>query len=567
MKGNFENSLLLTKFILRKERVISTVWIAALAFVVIGLVPGMQAAIDVEGRAAIFPVLEMPAMVGMVGPAYAAIPEYQTFGALYTNFMMLFTALTVGLMNIFLVVRHTRADEEKGRYEVVRSLPVGRLANLNAAMIAAALINIILALAIGLGMYAFGDESMGFNGSMLWGASLGAVGLVFAAIAAVFSQLSSSSRSAAGYSFIALAFIYLLRALGDMNSDMEILALVSPLGLVMRTKAYMTDDWLPVVIIIMTAVLLSAAAYRLNFSRDIEQGIIPAKPGRAHGSVLMRSPFGLAFRLLKVSLIVWVTGMFMLGASYASILGEIDDFIANNEMYQQLILGPAGIDTEMIQAMPPEQRVALMHEAVSRAGFTITELFASMVNNMMGMVTVVPLLMFILKVKGEEKDIRAELILATPVSRKKYLGGYALIAFVSAVIIQIILALGLYSVAASVLPDPSELSLGFLLKANLVYIPALWVMLGAAILLIGLLPKAAGAVWGYFAYSFMIIFFGRLGAFPEFLDKLTPMGFVPQLPQDDINAAVMLVLTVIAAVLTAAGFFFYSKRDINAVTH
>jgi ABC-2 type transport system permease protein len=95
-------------------------------------------------------------------------------------------------------------------------------------------------------------------------------------------------------------------------------------------------------------------------------------------------------------------------------------------------------------------------------------------------------------------------------------------------------------------------------------------MIGFAILLTGVLPRATGAVWGYFAYSFMIIFFGRMDIFPEFLSYLTPIGFVPQLPLapgETINILALIILTAVAAVLTAAGFFFYSRRDINAVAH
>jgi ABC-2 type transport system permease protein len=49
--------------------------------------------------------------------------------------------------------------------------------------------------------------------------------------------------------------------------------------------------------------------------------------------------------------------------------------------------------------------------------------------------------------------------------------------------------------------------------------------------------------------------------------KLTPFGYVPDLPMDDINFATMGVLTLIAAALSAIGFYFYGKRDINAITH
>jgi len=546
---------------LRRELIVSSLWIVSLALVVVGLGAAMQDVIDAEGRKALLGMLENPALVSMMGPAYVLAND--TFGALYTTLMMLFTALTVGIMNIFLVVRLTRADEEKGRYEVVRSLPAGRLANLNSTMITAVIVNVILSLIVGLGMFAVGDEYMGFNGSMLWGASLGATGLVFAAIAALFSQLSSNSRGAKGYSFAALGFFYLLRAPGDMNADMEILSLISPLGLVLRTQSYAGDYWWPIWVIVGSAAVIFAIAYRLNISRDIDQGIIPARPGRAEGSALTRSPSGLAFKLLKTSLIVWILFMFMLGAAYGTVLGEVDEFIATNDVWQQLMLGPSGVQFALEANLSQEQIVDLLRAAVAEAGYTLPGLFMSAVTNIMGIFAIVPLLLFILKARAEEKDTRAELVLATPVSRYKYLAGYAVIAFASAIMIQLVMALGLYAVGVSVLPNPEDLPLSYMLESNLVYIPAQWVMVGAAILLIGLLPKATGAIWGYFTFTFLVMFLGRMELFPEWMQNLTPFGLVPQLPVEEINFLTLTVLTVIAAGLTAAGFVFYRRRDTN----
>jgi ABC-2 type transport system permease protein len=111
-----------------------------------------------------------------------------------------------------------------------------------------------------------------------------------------------------------------------------------------------------------------------------------------------------------------------------------------------LILGPAGI--EFIQGKSPEEAVAIMYQMVESAGFTIAQLFSSMTNSMMSMLAVVPLLIFVLKVKGEETDIRAELVFATPTSRIKYFAGFAAIAFVSSIIFQFMLAYGMHMVAA-----------------------------------------------------------------------------------------------------------------------
>jgi len=575
MKGSFENSLSLALFMLRRERVISSIWIAGLVVTIVGLVPGMRESLDADSQTALFAMFANPSLVAMMGPAYALINE--SFGALYTTMMLLLSAFTVGLMNIFLVIRHTRTDEEKWRYEVVRSLPVGRLANLNAALLTAVVVNVITTIVIGLGMYAFGDESMSFNGSMIWGATLGVTGLVFAAIAALFSQLCSSSRTAMGCTFGTLMFLYLLRAPGDMEirvvggevitGSSEILALISPLGLVLRVQAYAGDYWWPIFVVLGTSIAIAIIAFYFNSIRDIDQGIIPARRGRAHGSSLMRSPFGLSFKLLRTGIIVWLIGMFSLGYSYGMVAGDVDQFMASNDLWQELMIGPVGIDLMTEAGFTPEQILDVIRQAVADLGYTLTELFMSTITNIMGVFTLVPLFLFILRAKTEEKDIRAELILATPVCRYKYLAGYTIIAFASSVVIQLTLAVGLYVSAIQELPNPGELSMQFLLAANLLYVPAQWVMLGIAVLLIGLLPKATGALWGYFTFSLFFMFFGRINLFPDWMHKLTPFGFIPQLPIDEINYLTLGLMLAVAVVLTAAGFFFYGRRDINAVVH
>lgn len=565
MKGNFENSIKLTRFILRRERKTSMIWILVLAAVVVGLVAGMYNAIAAPDRAALIAMFENPALVAMMGPNFAV--GTNSFGALYTTLMLLMTAVTVGIMNVFLIVRHTRADEERGRYEVLRSLPSGRLSNLNAAMLAAVLINFVLAAVVGFGMFAVGDLSMCLNGSLLWGASLGAVGLVFAAFAALFCQLSSNSRGAVGYSLALMGFFYLLRAPGDMNPDLEIVSQISPLGLVLRTRAYADNNWLPILVLLAIAAVVTIAAYRLNAIRDIDQGIIPAKPGRAEGSALLRSSYGFAFHLLKVSLIVWLLSMFAFAASYGTVLGEVDAFIAGNEMYQQLMLGPAGVEFVAEAGLSADEITEMLRAAVAAQGFTLPELFAATINNIMAMFALVPLLLFILKVKSEEKDIRAELLLATPMGRCKYLAGYALIAFVAALLIPLALSFGIWTAGQSMMPNPDDLTLGFLLRGNFAYVPAQWAMIGLAIFMIGWLPKAVGVIWAYFALAFLLMFFGRMEIFPAWTQRLSPFGWIPLLPIEELTVLPLAGLSLIAAVLTIAGFRFYKKRDINAVTH
>ncbi|MCL2203976.1 MAG: hypothetical protein FWB88_08555 [Defluviitaleaceae bacterium] len=598
MKGNFENTAKLTRFFLKRERVNTTVWILALLAVVVGLVPGLNEIMVGEDMAALVEMMQNPALVSMVGPAIALITN--TYGALYTNFMLLFTALTVGIMNIFLVVRHTRADEELGRYEVVRSLPTGRLAHLNATFLTAVIVNAVLAVLTGLLMYAAGDATMGLNGSMLWGAALGATGLVFAAFAALFSQLSANARGAMAYSFIALIVFYFLRGAGDMQMAaswdaaieageapaMHILSLISPLGMVMRTYAHAGDYWWPIFILLGTAAAVAALAFFLNALRDMDQGFIPDRPGRPEAKKWLTAPHGkgLTFKLTKNALIGCLIGMVALGASYASILGDVDEFVARNDMYRGLMLHIAGIEIESVTTpagdferinawvdgqiirttADPEEIVELLNYAVTYAGFTISDLFASMIMNMMALMAMVPVILFALRARAEERAIRTELLLAGSVCKIKYLGGFALMAFVAAPLLQFVLAVGLYGLGVA-LHGPEILSFAFILEAAMVYTPALWVMGGLTILLVGAAPRATGVIWAYFTFNFLLIFVGRMGDFPTWFQRTAPIGWIPQLPMAETNWLVLGGITLVAIGLCLVGLLCYRKRDINAV--
>ncbi|MCL2284861.1 MAG: hypothetical protein FWC32_00685 [Firmicutes bacterium] len=566
----FDNTLKLTKFMLKRERTSSTAWVLTMVILnfLILLLMGLALMPDGESVAEFMAMLENPALLAMVGPLYSM--DVTTMGALYTLMMFVFMGITVGIMNIFLIVRHTRADEEAGRYEVLRSLPCGRLANVNAAMLAAVVVNavmaVLFALTMWLGMNIIGDP-MGFNAAVLWGVTLGVLGLTFAAVAALFSQLSSNSRGASSYSFAAMGLFYFLRAGADMDPEgMGFLAFLSPLGLMSRTWVYINNVWWPVFVIFGIAAAFTALAYWLCSIRDIDQGLIPARAGKPYGGRLLKSAFGLNFRLLRTSIIVWVLVLFITGLSYSTVLQDIDTFVAGNDMYRQMLLAPTGLlDQIDIDYMTTEQIAAQMNAVLNAAGFNIVQMFANMIGFVMAMIATVPVIMFILKAKGEEKAIRSELLFATPTSKIRYLLGFVVIAFLSAVLIQIAQVIGLFSLAQSSLENPGDLPLSFLLQSALVYVPAMLVMGGITALLVGLFPRRVGLIWAYYAFSFFAMMYARMLPEIEWLANLTPFGWVPQLPMDSINWPVMIIMKLVGLGLAAAGIYFYRRRDINAV--
>jgi ABC-2 type transport system permease protein len=531
MRGTFENTRRLARLILRRERVMSAVWIIMLVFVSVIVLPVLQ-----EGFGTEFDLLMMaetmknPAMIALLGPIYGA--ERYTVASMYANEMLLLTIITVAIMNIFFVIRHTRADEEKGRVEVIRSLPTGRLSNLNATLIIAVLINIAVALFCGIGIYLTGVDGVSFQGAMLYGAALGASGICFAAVAALFSQISVSARGAAGYSFLFMGVCYILRAAGDINS--ETLSRISPLGLILRAQVFVENYWWPVIAVLLISAAFMAAAFYLNFIRDMGQGFIPARPGRKSASAMLQSPLGLSFRLLRNTLFGWAFGLFALGAVYGSVMNEIEMFVAQNEFFQQVI------------------RVA--------PGESTAELFLGMLNIIMAICSAVPVLIAALKLRNEEKMLHTEHILGRAVSRVRYMAGYLIIAAVTSVVVPVVSIAGLWSACAATMEAPP--AFGAMLGSMLLYLPALWVTLGVAVLLTGALPALSGVSWAYLGFSFFVVYIGRMANLPEWVQKLTPFSYIPEGAREAVNYGALAMMTCIAAALTAAGVYFYQRRDM-----
>ncbi|MCL2742158.1 MAG: ABC transporter permease, partial [Oscillospiraceae bacterium] len=343
MRGHFNGTLRLTRFMLRRERVTSALWVLGLSAFSTALLPAVDAVISTPAeREALVQALVNPAMTAMMGPLYS-----QDTGGLFAYMMLLWTMLAVGVMSAFLVVRHTRADEERGRAEVIRSLPVGRMAVLGAALTTAAAVNVAIALLTGLGMAATGIGGVGLAACMLYGALLGAFGLVCSALAAVASQLCAGSRGALGLSTAAIIVMYVVRAIGDVPDEAgaasaEWLSLASPMGLLQRSQALHGNHWWPVLFASLAAAALAALAMRLSRARDMDRGFMPARRGRPKAAGWLLSPMGLSWRLLRGPVLVWSASMTALGAAYGAIMGDVGAFIESNEFYGDLMIDAPG---------------------------------------------------------------------------------------------------------------------------------------------------------------------------------------------------------------------------------
>ncbi|MGD6902552.1 ABC transporter permease [Bacillus infantis] len=530
-KRLFSRTGFLILFLIRRDRVRAAVWVLALAGLTIATASSFTDLYKTGAeRQAIAETMKNPAMTAMIGPGFGL--ENYTAGPMIAHQMLLFTSIAAAIMSILLMARHTRNDEEEGRIELIRSLPVGRMANLTAAVIVLFAVTTVLAIITALGLYCLQIESIGLEGSLLYGAAIGAAGILFTGIAALFAQLSDNARGTAGWSLAVLGIAYLVRAVGDVSGGS--LSWFSPLGWIVFTEVYVNDYWYPVILTVITGVLITAAAFYFNLRRDIEAGLFPSRPGKKNASPLLSGPFALAFRLQRTAIIAWAAGMFILGVSYGSVFGDLESFFTENEMLKRMI-DPA-------------------------SSISLTEQFMTMLMSVISMITCIPPLIFFLRIKSEERNDRIDILLSKPISRLRLAGSYFCLSLISSVIMQMLAIFGLWGAAVSVMEDP--IPFGSMLGAGIVYLPAVWLMAGAAVLLLGFLPSLTGLIWIILGYSFIIVYLGRLLNFPEWLEKLSPFGYVPSLPAEELNMGPLFLL-IGAAVFAFAGFTGYRNRDLG----
>ncbi|ALX49308.1 ABC transporter permease [Lentibacillus amyloliquefaciens] len=519
-------------FMLRLDRLRIVIWLAALSFFTLVVPLAFSDLYPTQEESnTMAQTMENPAMTAMVGPGNL---DNYTVGAMTAHQMLLLTAVVVGLMNILLMNRHTRVDEEDGRQELVRALPVGKLANLNASFIMLAVVNGLLALITGFGLYALGIESMGLSGSLLYGLILGATGIFFAGLTALMAQITENARTTFGLTLALLLIAYLIRAVGDISN--EALSWVSPLGWATAGQVYSDNHWWVLLLLAIGAILLMALAFYLNTIRDLEAGFLPSRPGRKHASQSLLSPIGLALRLQRTGIISWAVAMILVGVSYGSVMGDLESFFESNEALRQVFSTDAGTSSFTMQ-------------------------FVSVLMFVMALIATLPAVMALLKLNGEEKQNRLDHLLGRAVSRTRLVSGYLTIAVINGVVMLFLAVAGLWVAGASVTEEPFEF--GKIIGAGLAFYPALLVMIGLAVFLIGFAPKLSSLVWLYLFYSFIVLYFGNMFQFPAWVSKLSPFGYIPELPVDEMEWMPVIILTVIAIGLAIVGMFGYRKRDIQ----
>ncbi len=518
-----------TRFVLRRDRVRLAVWVGGIVLLVVTTAASYARRYPTAAdRTAVADAFRLPATVALVGPYRGG--DVPTYGALVAQAALGLATVLAALMSIFTVVRATRAEEESGRAELITAAPVGRHVPLTAALVVAVGADFALGVLIALGLPATGVESITSSGSLLFGAAVAATGVVFAAVAAVTAQVSQYGRGAAGLAGAVLGAAYALRAIGDVGPGG--LSWLSPIGWAQAAAPFTGDHAAPLLLAVVTAAGLIGLGVRLRQGRDLGSGLIPPAPGPAYASAGLGRPLGLAWRLQRVGVLAWALAITGFSVAYGSILGGAEDLL---------------------------REISTLHE-LEITGARITDSFAAALVLVFAIVVAAFTVQTLLKTHSEEAAGRAEVVLATAVPRSAYMGSHLAVAMVGGAGLLLVAGTGLGLGAAVSLHD--AVMLPRVAGAALAYVPAVWVVAGFAALVVGRLPRWSQLAWAGVAYPFVAYYATTYLGAPRWVEALSPYAHVPLLPAEGFTVAPLFVLVAVAAGLVGLGLTGFRRRDL-----
>jgi len=537
----FAGTKTLIGLILRRDRVKLPLWIIGITASLIAMVPVLR---DVYGDEASLTTLYQTFSLNPAGLFLTGPMDAPNFGALMTIETILWWGLAIAFMNTLLVVRHTRQNEEIGAQELILSGQVHRGTSLIAVLIIAFLANTLIAVGIGAGMAALETSLWTTDQAWLYGLAMGLFGFAWAAIAAVIAQLVESARSANGILAGLIGVAFLLRGIGDFmgtaNADGILqptwLSWLSPFGWLQATRPLTFPEWWPLIVPSIFVVVAGSVAFFLLSKRDVGAGILPARKGHARASRFLGTPLGLTWHLQKNIFIGWLIGVVAMVVTIGVLVPEMTHVYESSENMKTLIAAMGGTGA-------------------------IIPAFLSAMLSIVVLMVIAYTIQGLGKLRGEESSGHLENLLATQLSRMKWMGLHGIVVTIGGAF-MLALSGGLLALCVNLVSD-YQLDIWEYTLAGLSYLPLLFVFAGMYIVLFGLLPRIAGLVlWVYYGFVAFMSWLGPLLKLDQQILDLSLLTHLAAAPGEEIVARPLIIFSIVAIGLLIIGTTAWRHRNL-----
>ncbi len=543
----------------RRDRIQILAWIAGfalLAYVGTAAVTGSYGT-EAQRVEVLRLVQSTPAVLMLRGtPQGPAADAFQFF------LLFAFLGVLIGLMQTFLAVRHTRAEEESGRAELIGATPAGRSTPILATLIEGVALSILIGLVSALGYLAGGANAYG---SALAGSALAVTGIAFLGVGLFCAQLMRTSRGANGLAAAVVTGTYVLRGLGDSMGTVRADGVsmteawpswLSPIGWGQAVAPFSVGQldgqrvW-PLALGLLLGAALVLISLWMQAHRDLDSSVIPERPGRRHAPASLGGPIGLAWRLQRNAVIGWVVA----GGLFGLLIGALG----------QTMVALLKAGNGAAEGVGNTLGNTLSSLAGPGAAGSFIDLFTAAMFSLVGIIAAVGAVQAMLRARQDEAFGTAEIVLATPLTRLHWFGSYLLLGVLTAVLVLGVAVLGAIAglTRSAGLGDRAAVAA----QAGFAQLPAVLVLLAVVALVFAGLPRAT--IWLGWVVLILAIAIGQFGGLlglPDAVRDASPFSHTPIVASTpgagavDWSAAwVMLLIAVLVSALAAV---LVRRRDL-----
>jgi ABC-2 type transport system permease protein len=227
--------------------------------------------------------------------------------------------------------------------------------------------------------------------------------------------------------------------------------------------------------------------------------------------------------------------MLILGAGFGSVANAISSFVGDSKTMKEII--------------------------ARMGGATVVDAYFGTALFMMAIVAACYGVQSVQRLRSEETLLHAEQLLATPTSRSAWVASHVAVSLVGSVVVLFAAGVGAAAPYAILTHDPGQVPR--IVAAMLIYLPAVWLLVGLTAALFGLLPQAIGSAWVAVAVYFLVGFFGDLLKVPTWVQDLSPFQQTPHLPAATLTVLPLTIITLIGGGLLTIAMVAFHHRDVG----
>ncbi|MGR3741247.1 ABC transporter permease [Companilactobacillus sp. DQM5] len=529
MSNLFKKTGYLTRTYLKKDSLLIVGAILSLFILITGVAAVLPAVFkSYSSRVAIVETIKQPAMKAIIGPFHG---NYSV-GSIYSSMMIVWSSILAIIFSIIIAIKNTRSQEDSNLSELLLSKSIGRLSLPMASFFELSILFTITFLFNFISLTFLNISGLSIESSFVFSLGISLIGLFFGTLTILFAQLANTSSGTNILSYATFLVFYVLLINGSQNKK-DFLLWSTPFGWL--TKLSVTDkNYLsPLFITILFTIIILVISFSLQLKRDIGTGILPTLKGRKSASALLSGFSSLIFRNQLTSMLVWIFILFCAGLAYGSAFKDIGKIASSNPLLMQMIA--------------KQQNKMIIN-------------FSFMILGIFSVISTIPGLLTIFRIKTDETKGFLELIHSKKTSRTKIFSTYFFIGILNTLLTFFSGTLGLFYAQNSTLKNP--ISFDHFFNAFISYLPIMLFILTIGAFLITFLSKFNNLIWLILYYAFFVNYFGKLFKMPKWSIDISLFGLIKRTWITPLDNKYIIAFLIGSLLLWISSLMKYNKRDL-----